>query len=84
MLIWSKDFDLLTNRIGVCNALVFDKFLQVSYSRGVYVVSCTGSPLAEFGVYDVPGLSRVLQMVDAWADCLWHMTRSGMLRTHCV
>lgn len=84
MLIWSKDFDLLTNRVEICNQLVFDKFLQVSYNRGVYVVSCSGAPVAQFGVYDVPGLARSLEMVDAWSNCLWHMSRSGRLSNNRV
>lgn len=86
MVIWTKDYDLLNNRKKIINQLLGsrypesnDGFCRVFYKRGRYTVECGGSPLCDFGVYDVPGLSDALRTLDAWSDCVWHLSRSGRI-----
>lgn len=86
MVIWSKDFELLLNRVGVCNQVLMNTFLHVFYSRGSYTVACGDCALCEFGVYDVSGLRSAFHKVDEWSDCIWHVSRMGCLssREACV
>ena len=86
MLRWSRDYDLLCNRVGVVNEVLgcryhhgVDSLLRVAYSHGRYCVTFDGSEVARFGVWDCSGLSSALATVDAWADCVWRVRRVGLL-----
>lgn len=86
MCVWSRDFDLLHNRVSIVNQLLgygidgcSDNPFVVRYAHGTYSVVCAGSALCSFGVWDCSGLSSALSLVDHWADCLWRVGCLGFL-----
>lgn len=83
---WADLFDLLANRVAVCNQLLGCKYdhspenpMVLCYRSGEYHVSFDGCDIVTFGLYDNYALSRAYDMVDAWQDCIWMLGRAGRL-----
>lgn len=86
MVDWSRLFDRLSNRLMICNQLLgcryancMDNPFRVCMESGAYVVSYTGSEIARFGVWDLDALKSALVVMENWEDCIWHMSRTGVL-----
>ena len=86
MVEWSRLLDLLTNRVGMCNQLMGCRYahspenpLVMKRCKRRYEISFNGEYLGGFGVWDLDGLRAVCDSIGAWSDCLWNLSRSGML-----
>ena len=86
LVIWSKDYDLVLNRVKVVNQLHGCSYAdspsnpcRVLYDHGEYSVLYRGSRLCSFGVYDVVGVSSALSVVDSFADTVWSFSCAGLL-----
>jgi hypothetical protein len=86
MLEWSRLYDLLLNRLGVCNqilgcryAMAPDNPLTLRKSGSMYEVGFCGEVLADFKVWDLDGLRSVFGEMDTWSDCMWMLSRAGRL-----
>ena len=77
LVIWTKRYGLLCNRVKVVNQLHGCRYEQsptnpcrVLYDHGEYSVLYRGSRLCTFGVYDVSGVSSALAVVDSFAKSI--------------
>lgn len=78
LVIWSKRYGLLCNRVKVVNQLHGCRYEQcptnpcrLVYARGSYSVYYFGLLLCAFGVYDVNGVTSALGFLDSLADVVW-------------
>lgn len=88
MVEWTRLMDLATNRVGVCNQLLGCRYAHSAENPMVmkrcgkrYEISFDGEHWASFGVWDLDGIRTVVDSLDAWADCIWQLSRYGALKT---
>ena len=86
LVIWAKDYELVLNRVKVINQLYGCSYVdspsnpcRIVYDHGEYSVFYLDGRLCTFGVYDVPGVSSALAVVDSYANSVWSLSCSGLL-----
>lgn len=86
MSLWAKVFDLLKNRLGVCNQILGCRYhhspdnpVRLVCHSGVYVVSFCGDEMVRFRAWDLEALTGACELLDHWQDCMWQLARSGRL-----
>lgn len=82
MVDWSRGFDLLANRIKICNQLLgcryghaLDNPMRLVGRDGAYDLLYDGEVLVSFGVWDMDALHDAIVVADSWSDCLWRTAR---------
>lgn len=88
MVEWSRLFDLVSNRVGVCNQVLGCKYAHSPENPLVlkrcgkrYEIVFNGETFASFGVWDLESLRVVCDGMGAWSDCLWQLSRGGLLKS---
>lgn len=83
---WTDKIDLIINRVSILNQILGMRYdglttnpCQFSYVRGRYVLSICGESYAHVMLYDVASADAAIVMLDALADGLWLLRRSGRL-----
>lgn len=79
--------NLITNRVGACNQLLGARY-KIHGDNPVKLVSTSGGvrvlaldvELGEYKGLDLDSLRRVYDVVDSWAECIWHLSRTGFLK----
>lgn len=86
MVSWSRDYELVYNRVKIVNQLHGCRYAdssanpcRVTYDHGSYLVRYLDTILCTFGVYDVSGIALALSVLDRFSDCVWSMRRAGFL-----
>lgn len=84
MCAWTKNFDLITNRISIINQTLgarYDAALDnpcvLVTKRGNYQINVCGVRFAGFRSYDMQSTIDALKRLDALSDGLWYLMRSS-------
>lgn len=84
---WVREFDLLRNRVAVINQLSGCQYdfawgnpCKIMYRCAAYEVRYDGVLVCRIGRYDQLDMGNALQLVDAWANCVWAIRRAGKLK----
>lgn len=86
MVEWSRLFDRLSNRVAICNQLFGCRYencpendFRICMDHKRYSVMFRGYEIASFGVWDLDSLRDSLWVLESWENCIWHMSRQGVL-----
>lgn len=84
MFVWTKIFDLITNKVKMVNHMLggtYDGSLSnpctLRMKRGRYKVMLGDAEYASFGVYDVPSAETACERMACLVDGLWLVRRGG-------
>ena len=88
---WSKNYDLVLNRVSIANQLFGCRYdfasenpMTISKQHGSYSVCYLDAEVATFRRNDIDSVSSALRVLDQWSRCLWLLSRSGRLRRESV
>lgn len=83
---WTSQYDLVANRVKIVNQILGSRYdgsldnpCLLRCKRGMYTCYVCDAPYFHFKAYDLVGIDDALRLIDALADGLWLLARSGRL-----
>lgn len=88
MLLWSRRFDLVSNRVQIVNQLLGCRYdfsptnpMRLVRTVSGYDVTFDGEVLASFRIWDLADIDDAIGVVEQWSSCVWRLGRYGVLAT---
>lgn len=83
---WADRYDVLVNRVGICNEIL-GCARRIARGNPVQLVQdCTlirvitfKEYLGQCEIYDLAQLDELIDLVERWQDCIWLLSANGYI-----